>query len=381
MDAKMREENARLRSQLHTLLAQARENERKLTRLQAEQLRLLEVDTLSDLLDELLINYANESDLSGITLALLDPNHEIERMIDEAEYPMPANLLLLRDIVRLQQYYGVTPAIEMGEYIAEVHRDWFCRLEPAPASVALLPLTRRGRLLGSLNLASADADRFRREYSSNFIEGLASATAISLENILNRGRLQRIGLTDTLTGLNNRRFFDQRLNEELMRALRNERPLSVLFIDIDEFKSINDRHGHVVGDHVLMELSRHLRRQMRMQDVLARFGGEEFAALLIGDGIDAARRAAERIRAAIEQAAMPIPANGGGVTVSIGVTDLSAIAAAPTAAGEPVEQLGRKLLDAADRALYAAKHAGRNRVGSTGPAESVPPAEQRVPDR
>jgi diguanylate cyclase (GGDEF)-like protein len=229
----------------------------------------------------------------------------------------------------------------------------------------MLPLERRGQLMGSLNLASAEADRFSREHGSDFIERLASIVAISLENILNQERLKRIGLTDALTGLNNRRFFDQRLGEEIMRALRHDQPLSALFIDADYFKSINDQYGHAVGDRALMELAKCLRRFVRLQDVLARFGGEEFAILLIGDNIDAAVSVAERIREEVEQMAIPLNDGMLQMTVSIGVAELHAVAShLPDLSG-----LGEALLQRADEAVYAAKRRGRNRVVALGDAE------------
>jgi two-component system cell cycle response regulator len=358
MDLDLQAENARLREQLQNLLNQARNNEEKMRRLQSQELRLLEMDKLSGLLDDLLLSYPEQFNLDNVTLVLLDPEYEIRRLLEGGESIVPGGLVLQHDAGALRQYYGKDLAIEMGEFIPEVHSDWFTGLESAPSCVAMLPLERRGQLMGSLNLASVEADRFSREHGSDFIERLASIVAISLENILNQERLKRIGLTDALTGLNNRRFFDQRLGEEIMRALRHDQPLSALFIDADYFKSINDQYGHAVGDRVLMELAKRLRRFVRLQDVLARFGGEEFAILLIGDDLPAAVNVADRIREEVEQMAIPLNEEVLRMTVSIGVAELHSVARHLRDLGG----LGDALLQRADEAVYTAKREGRNRV-------------------
>lgn len=358
METDLRAENARLKTQLENLLEHARNNEEKMRRLQSQELRLLETDNLLALLDDLLVNYPEQFNLDNVTLVLLDPEYEIRRLLEDAEAIVPAGLFLHHDTDALSLYYGRELAIEMGEYIPEVHDDWFTELEREPCCVAMLPLERRGHLMGSLNLASSIPDRFSREHGSDFIERLASIVAISLENILNQERLKRIGLTDALTGLNNRRFFDQRLGEEIMRALRHEQPLSALFIDADYFKSINDQYGHGVGDLALMELAKHLRRFVRLQDVLARFGGEEFAILLIGDELEAAMRVAERIREEVEQMRVAFSDGTLSMTVSIGVAELHSVAGHL----RDLDGLGEALLQCADQAVYAAKHRGRNRV-------------------
>ena len=378
MDSDLQAENARLREQLHNLLNQARNNEDKMRRLQAQELRLLEMDNLSGLLDDLLLNYPDQFNLDNVTLVLLDPEYEIRRLLEDSEAIVPAGLVLQHDASSLRQYYGQELDIEMGEYLPEVHSDWFAGLEKTPSCVAMLPLERRGQLMGSLNLASVEANRFSREHGSDFIERLASIVAISLENILNQERLKRIGLTDALTGLNNRRFFDQRLGEEIMRALRHDQPLSALFIDADYFKSINDQYGHAVGDRALMELAKRLRRYVRLQDVLARFGGEEFAILLIGDDLPSAVRVAERIREEVEHLAIPVNEDVLRMTVSIGVAELHSVARHL----RDLSGLGDALLQRADEAVYVAKREGRNRVvalsepveGSETSSHPAPPA-------
>ena len=115
--------------------------------------------------------------------------------------------------------------------------------------------------------------------------------AISLENAVNRARLVRSGVTDFLTGWHNRRYFHNRLREELARAERTGKPLACLMIDVDNFKEINDRFGHLAGDEALKEVARRAEAEIRAGDTGARFGGDEFAILLSGAESRARREA------------------------------------------------------------------------------------------
>lgn len=162
-----------------------------------------------------------------------------------------------------------------------------------------------------------------------------------------RAALERLSVTDTLTGLFNRRHLTERLHEEIRRARRHDHRFSVLMADIDHFKEFNDSYGHQAGDQVLARLGEILREATREIDYAARYGGEEFLVLMPETELEGAVAVAERIRARL--ASEPIA--GGRVTVSVGV-------AAFPAHGESPEGL----IASADAALYAAKRAGRNRV-------------------
>ncbi len=162
-------------------------------------------------------------------------------------------------------------------------------------------------------------------------------------------RLERLTLADALTGLGNRRAFDEALSSEAARASRAGEALGLIMLDVDHFKRVNDRHGHQAGDAALVTVARALDRTARAGDRACRIGGEEFALLLPGADAAAAAVVAERIRTAIANAATP----AGPVTVSLGV--------ASTGPGGDVDDLVRE----ADANLYAAKERGRNRVVTT----------------
>lgn len=160
--------------------------------------------------------------------------------------------------------------------------------------------------------------------------------------------LEMQGNTDGLTGIGNRRAFDRSLRELWRRHAADQAPLALLMADLDHFKRINDEFGHPAGDAVLVQTARLLRESVRHSDVVARFGGEEFAMLLPGADLQAAMQVAEKVRRAFQEASWPHR----GVTASIGVA-----ASAPLAEDDPATLLAR-----ADRALYDAKQAGRNRA-------------------
>ena len=165
-------------------------------------------------------------------------------------------------------------------------------------------------------------------------------------------RLEQQAGTDTLTGLANRRVFAERLGVEYRRALRYGRPLSVLMVDLDHFKQINDRHGHPCGDRVLSEVAALVRSNVRESDLVARYGGEEFVVMLPEAQLSEALVVAEKLRAAVAALLVEDERASVQLTTSIGV------AARPASAPRDEEDLIRL----ADEALYRAKAAGRDRV-------------------
>lgn len=199
-----------------------------------------------------------------------------------------------------------------------------------------------GRLAGAFNTMAAELDE-------------------------NHRALKETSIRDPLTGLCNRREFDRRLRDELLRCKRYRHPLSLLMLDLDHFKAINDGHGHPVGDKVLREVADIVKHALRASDELARYGGEEFAVILPETADSGAQVLAERIRVAVAGHTLAIDDRRRiNVTVSIGLANF------PDDAGTDA-----KLIAAADSALYAAKRAGRNRVCSfagvqaTGEVESA----------
>ncbi|MCC8364296.1 diguanylate cyclase [Lysobacter sp. A6] len=225
----------------------------------------------------------------------------------------------------------------------------------------LVPIRHRARLHGVLNIESTRADFFDQAACDVF-DAIADqvAGAIHLARVVaeletaNR-KLQALSMIDGLTGIANRRCFDQRLASDWEWLAAESRELALVLIDADAFKPLNDAHGHLYGDECLRELARLCTRFADGgNDLVARFGGEELVLLLPGRSLEAAVALGEALRRDVEAAGMPHDAStiASCVTVSVGVS-----AVTPSKARSP-----ERLLAAADRALYAAKAQGRNRV-------------------
>ena len=180
--------------------------------------------------------------------------------------------------------------------------------------------------------------------------GVASMLVVTLEHT--RRRLHELAMTDPLTGLRNRRHFIEGAQRALALAQRHDQPLALLVVDVDHFKRINDAHGHAVGDEVLVEIGKRCGAALRGTDLLARWGGEEFIALLPDTPAPLAQQLGHRLREAAAAATHPLMSAA--VTVSVGVAGRAAGCAAATTLDA--------LISAADGALYEAKHAGRDRV-------------------
>lgn len=230
---------------------------------------------------------------------------------------------------------------------------------PADADALCVPMTAQGELTGLLVLRQKAAhhgpidDRTRLDVERLAIMTM-DRTGVAIANLKLRETLREQSVRDTLTGLYNRRFLDENLPREVCRAQREHTCLTVLMIDADHFKAINDAHGHEVGDEVLRAIGAVLRRELRKGDLVCRFGGEEFTVLMPGASIEQASAKAESIQHAIRKAGanLSVPLQQT-LTISIG------IASYPHEAED-----ASTLLQAADAMLYEAKRRGRDRVFS-----------------
>jgi diguanylate cyclase (GGDEF)-like protein len=222
--------------------------------------------------------------------------------------------------------------------------------EPTGEEIISVPLRASSGVLGVVNLYDRTDGKPFDAVDLETVRSFATQAAVAIDNVILHQEAQRLSVTDALTGLGNYRSFQQILSREIERASRFGRSLGLLMLDLDLFKSVNDVHGHQVGNVVLVEVAERLRAEVREVDVVARYGGEEFAVILPESDSDGAGHTAERICAAMR--ARPFDVGGGlelGVTVSIGV-----------AVFPRHGQAAGTLVRAADEALYAAKGAGRD---------------------
>lgn len=214
--------------------------------------------------------------------------------------------------------------------------------------VLVAPVTFKSVPLGVIVLATPGT--FVRD-AVELLDQFRVDLGLAVNNALAHDRLERLAAIDPLTDAYNRRFGLGRLREEYSRAVRAEGPLGVLMVDIDHFKAINDTYGHLVGDRVLRAVAATARRVIREGDVLVRYGGEEFLVVLPGAGHEDVVQAGERIRRAVSETTVDDAATRVSVTVSVGATIYRDTTETPEG-----------LVALADRALYASKDGGRNRV-------------------
>jgi diguanylate cyclase (GGDEF)-like protein len=226
----------------------------------------------------------------------------------------------------------------------------------APVSVAGFPLRCRARTIGALivldPVPSSEAPKLPPGVMSS-LRTVLEGPAMALDTTLHLRRAEALSVTDDLTSLYNARYLNQVLRRETKRASRSGRPLSLLFLDLDGFKSVNDRHGHLCGSRALVEAAHVIRACARETDVAARFGGDEFALVLPDTGSEGAVAVAERVRERVAAHSFLRSSDGLDLrlTTSVGVATMPDVAAS-------VEQL----VKAADTAMYRVKESGKNGV-------------------
>jgi diguanylate cyclase (GGDEF)-like protein len=254
---------------------------------------------------------------------------------------------LLADIERLRDIlaHSLTTWVINGD---EAYEKDVC-------AQAAVPLTYQGNFVGLLLVQSDDTSRVWAEKELLLLHTVADQLTVAV----NQAHMQEQALTDGLTGCYNRRSFELQLERDLHLATRMRQPLSLIMMDLDNFKHINDRAGHDIGDLALRILAESLRTELRAVDSAARFGGDEFAVILPQAGAAGAMVVAERLRKRIAETKVP---GFGSMTASFGLATF------------PIHASSRDtLVVAADRALYNSKHSGRNQV-------SLPPEEACEPE-
>ncbi len=214
-----------------------------------------------------------------------------------------------------------------------------------------VPLVVQGELIGVMNLSDGKPKSFTEDHL-RLLSLIAGQAAATIQRLLLYDEMRRLAITDDLTSIYNRRHFLERLQSEIDRARRYTIDFSVLFIDIDNFKELNDSYGHQIGDRILAELATILKHWARSSDIVARYGGEEFVVLLPMTDKPRAGRAAERLRTRVQRHTFYRRKK---LTVSVGVASFPSD-------GETIEQI----LGRVDEALYMAKKTGRNRACSFG---------------
>ena len=312
----------------------------------------------------------------------LDPPKIADLIVERAGTlaPLPCWAVVSSDLsgqLSVLASRGVTPG--MGPTVQAVadwvirHGDEFISVDPghdarltlaAAGAVAAFPLQSRGRRVGALvglDGSASAAEPGLTPAARRTVRVLIEVAAAALDNALLLKRVEALSVTDDLTQLYNSRYLNQVLRRETKRASRSGRPLSLLFIDLDGFKGVNDAHGHLLGSRTLVEAAGVIRGSARETDVVARFGGDEFALVLPDTGGEGAFAVGERLRERMAaHRFLAADALDIQLTVSVGVATL------PDAAASAEE-----LVEAADQAMYRVKGSGKNGIqAATAPADN-----------
>lgn len=343
----------------HTI-AQARDSERVLAGFMDLELQMIGARSFYELLANLVQGLPHKfPNVDTATLCYIDNDYEIQRLLEiEDADPHILQSFVSIDQKKLGNLFPQDGRPYLGACSKKLKKLFFPNNETLVGSAAITPLFLRDRLVGSINQASINAQHFHAGIGTDFLEHMAAVLAMCIDNVISHEKLKLDGLTDGLTGVFNRRFFEQRLNDEVERWERTGQPLSCMFVDIDFFKQVNDTHGHQVGDRVLQQVAQVLGSELRSSDILARYGGEEFVLLLPDTSQVTAAKIADRLRNLVEKLKLNkllgVPLS---VSISIGLAVLS-----DDYHDNGDQEASEWLTAQADKALYQAKDSGRNRV-------------------
>jgi diguanylate cyclase (GGDEF)-like protein len=262
-------------------------------------------------------------------------------------YPAPSRAVLLLEEGIAGRAAGGIPVLVPRDSVEPL-----APVEPRADTAVAVPLVRGERTMGVIALYGRPTPEPFGQQDVETLAAFAAQASVAIENVLLHQETEQLSITDGLTGLWNRRYLELSLRKEIERASRFNRPLTVLMIDIDRFKDVNDRFGHQRGDEVLVEVTRRIMGTIRTQiDFVARYGGEEFVVVLPETPGEGGTVVAEKVRSAVRD--HPFVGDGSHltITVSVGVAVF------------PIDGLtSEDLIRAADQAMYRAKRAGRDRV-------------------
>ena len=214
-----------------------------------------------------------------------------------------------------------------------------------------LPLAVEGEIIGCISLNSDQPNAFDVQ-DLQFFSVIGYQMAATLKHFQRFSSVKSMAIYDTLTNVHNRRYFDERIGAETQKSFSSGTPLSLVIVDIDYFKKVNDTYGHTEGDKVLCKIASLLKNSVRKDDTVARYGGEEFVLILPGAKLEVTSMIAERIRRLVETTLFEVGQTKIHLTISLGISNV------------PAHRAGSKeeLIKMADHALYDAKRGGRNRV-------------------
>ncbi|MGB1201154.1 MAG: DUF484 family protein [Cognaticolwellia aestuarii] len=330
-------------SQLEQLIENSRINQEIAEKLFAIETEILASNSSKELLQRLLSLIKQRFELTGIHLLLVDPAPISYMLSSSAQSEWHQQHTRKISISALEPLHPDKKPLltnQVSSLVKILPNNLFAEAN----SAALVPLTLEGKLFGSLLLTDSNAERFHPNLGTFHLEQLAVKISLCLSNVLIREQLEYMANYDRLTGVANRRLMEVTLSEELNRQQRYGVPFSLLFIDCNKFKQINDTYGHDCGDKVLAYVASQLQELIRENDRCFRYAGDEFVISLASQGIEEALLAAKRLTQYFDNNPMPYNGEKLPVTISCG------------AAASDGKQTIDQLIKGADEQLYLHKN-------------------------
>ncbi len=285
---------------IRIILQRLKENEALARKFHEIETSILTIFNYQDLFEELLDQIQLKFGVPLVWLSIIkdsEVSRLAERLSDKEIWRERINIIARKELVNITAN-RMTPRL-INRNIAS-----YASIFPGTAripikSFAIAPISLDGKLIGSLNQGDSSPTRFHPDLDTSLLERLALKVSLCLSNVTAHEKLRAMAFHDPLTGLLNRRAMDNALKREFSRSTRYHRPLSVVFIDLNNFKMINDTYGHETGDAVLKHLAAILMQEKRETDIIARFAGDEFVAVLGDTSFDAADLFMRRIKTLI----------------------------------------------------------------------------------
>lgn len=325
-----------------SLFERVRENEQLSEKFYHVELKILATLNFADFFKTLLSEISEVFDVPFVWFSLVKGT-EVECLLRDRYHNQLDEVVTCVDLALIERFIGDHKEVlrvneNLHHYLPLLPKEQY----QAVRSLALAPIFVDGELVGTLNQADGDARRFSPELNPVLLQRLALKLSICMSNVTAHEKLHGLACLDPLTGLFNRRVMDQTLQREFNRAVRYSTPLSVVFIDLDDFKMVNDNYGHGVGDLLLHHLATQMKELSRSSDFVSRFAGDEFVLVLPETDLEKATTLLGRMTQKLCQCPLVVEGTELSVSLSYGIASLP----------DPEVISYEQLLKKADQGLY-----------------------------
>ncbi len=350
----------------HYILERLKKNEEIAKKFNAIEAGILTILNFQDFLERLLREISEKFNIPYTWISIIEESR-LARQLKESHH---SDLLKASTTFVTRQNFLAITGNRVAPILANTGLDRYISLVPQRllveiGSISIAPITLDGEIVGSINQADYDRQRFEPGMDASLLEQLALKVSLCLSNVAAHEQLQFLAFHDPLTRLLNRGVMERVLDREFHRSVRYGLDLSVIFMDLDDFKSINDTYGHDIGDLALCHVANCLTELKRDSDVIARFAGDEYVAILPSTPRAKAQLYMDRVKTKLAQTPLPVKSNfPGGPAIHVRLSNgISSIC--PSAGKKHIPDSPNDLLKQADKELYEAKKK-KNALKSTG---------------